>query len=150
MAKTDQNTTKIKSKATKPKAGVDVVKKPLAKTERKRKITRDQRNADGTFKKGNAGGGRKPMCMSARAQARLMVENNPELLENALSNLFRIAADKSDNQSVAATDKIIKLLGNYDPQETKDVTPKEVPEDPLFNLTVEELRTLKALKKGKK
>ena len=40
----------------------------------------------------------------------------------------------------------IKLNGNFDPQETKDVTPAKPVESPLNNLSVEELRGLKALK----
>lgn len=124
MGKTNQNRTKVGVNGTKPEAVV--VRENGTKTVvKKRKITKAQRNADGTFKKGNVGGGRKPLCMSARAQARLMVENDPSLLNEALNNLFRIAADKNDTQCVAAIDKVIKLLGNYDPQETKDVTPEK-------------------------
>ena len=104
------------------------------------------RNADGTFAKGNKpkvteNYGRPPECMSARAQARLMVQKNPKKLKDALDNLFAIAADSKDNQCIAAIDKVIKLLGNYDPQETKDVTPKAKP-NPFDNLTEEELRKL--------
>lgn len=135
-----KNTTKKSTKSKTRSTPVKVAKK----TERKR-ITKTQRNADGTFKKGNAGGGRKPECMSARSLARIMVEDNPKLLEKALGNLFDIASDKEDTQSVSAIDKVIKLLGNYDPQETKDVTPKRK-ESSLDDLTVEELRKLKALK----
>lgn len=111
------------------------------KTERKRKITKDQRNADGTFKKGNAGGGRPPETMSARQQAKIMAAKDPDLLNKVLNNLYEIASDKNHSQCVAAADKLVKLLGNYDPQETKDVTPKAKP-NPFDNLTEEELRKL--------
>jgi len=91
------------------------------KTARKR-ITKDQRNANGTFKKGNVGGGRKPEYMSARMQAKVMAANDPELLQKVLKNLYKIASDPDHPQSTAAADKIIKLTGGYDPTETKDVT----------------------------
>jgi len=104
------------------------------------------RNPDGTFAKGNKpkiteNYGRPPECMSARAQARLMVQKNPKKLRDALNNLFEIAANAKDSQCVSAIDKVIKLLGNYDPQETKDVTEREKP-NPFDNLTEEELRKL--------
>lgn len=90
-------------------------------TARKR-ITKDQRNANGTFKKGNVGGGRKPEFMSARMTAKVMAANDPELLKNVLNNLYKIASDPNHPQSTNAADKIIKMTGGYDPTETKDVT----------------------------
>ena len=87
-------------------------------TARKR-ITKDQRNANGTFKKGNVGGGRKPEFMSARMTAKVMAANDPELLKNVLNNLYKIASDPNHPQSTNAADKIIKMTGGYDPTEFK-------------------------------
>ena len=111
------------------------------KTARKRKITKSQRNADGTFKKGNAGGGRPPEIMSARQQAKIMAAKDPDLLKDVLGNLYKIASDESHPQCVAAADKLIKLLGNYDPAETKDVT-EQKHERVYKGLTLEQINKL--------
>lgn len=54
--------------------------------------------------------------------------------------------NSSPMERMKALENKIKLNGNYDPQETKDVTPVRHIETPLDSLSVEELRTLKALK----
>lgn len=149
MAKSSTNT---KQSTTKANGRVSAAKKPIAA---KSAISvKCGRNADGTFAAGNTigvgYGGRPKEALSFRDQVKIRAAKDPKMVQSAIDTLVKIANDPEHPKCVEAIDKLIKLNGNYDPQETKDVTPKEIPEDPLFNLTVDELRTLKALKKGKK
>lgn len=124
-----------------PKTSVSAAKK----TARKR-ITKSQRNANGTFKKGNAGGGRKPELMSARMQAKIMAAEDPALLQSVLKNLYKIASDPTHPQCTNAADKIIKMVGGYDPTETKDVT-QHKHERVYKGLTLEQINKLLEEKK---
>ncbi|MBR2587016.1 hypothetical protein IKE71_01420 [Candidatus Saccharibacteria bacterium] len=111
------------------------------------------RNPDGTFRKGNQcsvgnEGGRPQTDFSHRAMAKARAKRDPERIIRDLDELDRILdSDKSSPmEKMKALEIKIKLNGNFDPQETKDVTPAKPVESPLNNLSVEELRGLKALK----
>lgn len=112
----------------------------------KKKAAQVGRNSDGTFSKGNKlsvgnNGGRPTEDMSFRHQVKIRASNDPNLVLNVINNLIAIASDPDHPKCVEAADKLIKLNGNYDPTETKDVSEKEV-FNPFENLTEEELRKL--------
>lgn len=130
---------------------VSVAKKPVRKTvkkvaTKKAKAVKVGRNSDGTFSKGNKlsvgnNGGRPTEDMSFRHQVKIRASNDPNLVLNVINNLIAIASDPDHPKCVEAADKLIKLNGNYDPTETKDVSEKEV-FNPFENLTEDELRKL--------
>lgn len=131
---------------------VSVAKKPVRKTvkkvakEKKAKAVKVGRNSDGTFSKGNKlsvgnNGGRPTEDMSFRHQVKIRASNDPNLVQGVINNLIAIASDPDHPKCVEAADKLIKLNGNYDPTETKDVSEKEV-FNPFENLSEEELRKL--------
>lgn len=131
---------------------VSASKKPVRKTvkkvakEKKAKAVQVGRNSDGTFSKGNKlsvgnNGGRPTEDMSFRHQVKIRASNDPNLVLNVINNLIAIASDPDHPKCVEAADKLIKLNGNYDPTETKDVSEKEV-FNPFENLTEDELRKL--------
>nr|DAX33189.1 MAG TPA: hypothetical protein [Caudoviricetes sp.] len=124
-----------------------VVKKKTTKASvGKKKAAQVGRNSDGTFSKGNKlsvgnNGGRPTEDMSFRHQVKIRASNDPNLVLNVINNLIAIASDPDHPKCVEAADKLIKLNGNYDPTETKDVSEKEV-FNPFENLTEDELRKL--------
>lgn len=124
-----------------------VVKKKTTKVSvGKKKAAQVGRNSDGTFSKGNKlsvgnNGGRPTEDMSFRHQVKIRASNDPNLVINVINNLIAIASDPDHPKCVEAADKLIKLNGNYDPTETKDVSEKEV-FNPFENLTEDELRKL--------
>lgn len=131
---------------------VSASKKPVRKTvkkvakEKKAKAVQVGRNSDGTFSKGNKlsvgnNGGRPTEDMSFRHQVKIRASNDPNLVLNVINNLIAIASDPDHPKCVEAADKLIKLNGNYDPTETKDVSEKEI-FNPFENLTEDELRKL--------
>ena len=131
---------------------VSASKKPVRKTvkkvakEKKAKTVQVGRNSDGTCSKGNKlsvgnNGGRPTEDMSFRHQVKIRASNDPNLVLNVINNLIAIASDPDHPKCVEAADKLIKLNGNYDPTETKDVSEKEV-FNPFENLTEAELRKL--------
>lgn len=135
---------------------VSVAEKPVQKTvkkvatkkvkEKKAKAVKVGRNSDGTFSKGNKlsvgnNGGRPTEDMSFRHQVKIRASNDPNLVQGVINNLIAIASDPDHPKCVEAADKLIKLNGNYDPTETKDVSEKEV-FNPFENLSEEELRKL--------
>lgn len=131
---------------------VSAAKKPVRKTvkkvakEKKVKAVKVGRNSDGTFSKGNKlsvgnNGGRPTEDMSFRHQVKIRASNDPNLVQGVINNLIAIASDPDHPKCVEAADKLIKLNGNYDPTETKDVSEKEV-FNPFENLTEDELRKL--------
>lgn len=136
---------------------VSAAKKPVRKTvkkvatkkvvkEKKAKAVKVGRNSDGTFSKGNKlsvgnNGGRPTEDMSFRHQVKIRASNNPNLVQDVINNLIAIASDPDHPKCVEAADKLIKLNGNYDPTETKDVSEKEI-FNPFENLSEEELRKL--------
>ncbi|MDL2235442.1 hypothetical protein LJC07_04710 [Christensenellaceae bacterium OttesenSCG-928-L17] len=112
------------------------------------------RNSDGTFRTGNKesvgnNGGRPAECLSFRQQMKIRVQKDPKILDKALDTLIGIANDPDHPKCADAIDKLIKLNGNYDPAETKDVTPT-APDRPLKGLSIQEVREALALKRGKK
>lgn len=131
---------------------VSAAKKPVRKTvkkvakEKKAKAVKVGRNSDGTFSKGNKlsvgnNGGRPTEDMSFRHQVKIRASNDPNLVQGVINNLIAIASDPDHPKCVEAADKLIKLNGNYDPTETKDVSEKEV-FNPFESLSEEELRKL--------
>lgn len=124
-----------------------VVKKKTTKASvGKKKAAQVGRNSDGTFSKGNKlsvgnNGGRPTEDMSFRHQVKIRASNDPNLVLNVINNLIAIASDPDHPKCIEAADKLIKLNGNYDPTETKDVSEKEV-FNPFENLTEDELRKL--------
>ena len=136
---------------------VSASKKPVRKTVKKvatKKVTKEKRvkaaqvgrNSDGTFSKGNKlsvgnNGGRPTEDMSFRHQVKIRASNDPNLVLNVINNLITIASNPDHPKCVEAADKLIKLNGNYDPTETKDVSEKEI-FNPFENLTEDELRKL--------
>ena len=131
---------------------VFAAKKPVRKTvkkvakEKKAKAVKVGRNSDGTFSKGNKlsvgnNGGRPTEDMSFRHQVKIRASNDPNLVQGVINNLIAIASNPDHPKCVEAADKLIKLNGNYDPTETKDVSEKEV-FNPFENLSEEELRKL--------
>lgn len=108
------------------------------------------RNADGTFAKGNqvaVGNGRPAAPWSVREQAKIMATKNPEMVLNLVKTLYSVAQDKSNAKSIEAADKLIKLLGNYDPAELKtDFDGRlETTTSPLASLSTEELEKLRGM-----
>lgn len=145
----------VSKKETPPK--ISVAKKSVRKTvkkvakektvkEKRAKAAQVGRNSDGTFSKGNKlsvgnNGGRPTEDMSFRHQVKIRASNDPNLVLNVINNLITIASNPDHPKCVEAADKLIKLNGNYDPTETKDVSEKEI-FNPFENLTEDELRKL--------
>lgn len=100
------------------------------------------------YQPNNTCGGRPQNDFSYRAMAKIRAKKDPERIQKDLNRLDEIIDNpKSTPAEIAKALEIkIKLNGNFDPQETKDVTPVRHIETPLDSLSVEELRALKALK----
>ncbi|MBI1146938.1 hypothetical protein JEO88_03005 [Candidatus Saccharibacteria bacterium] len=148
----DESTNKVVVSKEETPTKVSASKKPVRKTvkkvakEKKAKAVQVGRNSDGTFSKGNKlsvgnNGGRPTEDMSFRHQVKIRASNDPNLVLNVINNLIAIASDPDHPKCVEAADKLIKLNGNYDPTETKDVSEKEI-FNPFENLTEDELRKL--------
>jgi len=126
------------------------------KVEAKEKVAaKVGRKSDGTFAKGNTfgknPGGRPSEDMSFRHQMKLRAAKEPELIQNVIDNLVKIASDPDHPKCVEAAEKLIKLNGNYDPAESKsEVTGNlntKMENSPFNQLTKEDL--LKLLKRKK-
>lgn len=132
---------------------VSAAKKPVRKTvkkvakEKKAKTVQVGRKSDGTFAPGNTfgrnPGGRPKDAFSYRAIAKVMASEDPDSITNGVKTLHDIvkSAETSPMEKMKALELLIKLNGNFDPQETKDVSEKEV-FNPFENLSEEELRKL--------
>ena len=132
---------------------VSVAKKPVRKTvkkvakEKKARTVQVGRKSDGTFAPGNTfgknPGGRPKDAFSYRAIAKVMASEDPDSITNGVKTLHDIvkSAETSPMEKMKALELLIKLNGNFDPQETKDVSEKEV-FNPFENLTEDELRKL--------
>ena len=130
--------------------------KPEPKTEKPQKVEAVNKNAKkprgkpftSEYQPNNTCGGRPQNDFSYRAMAKIRAKKDPERILKDLNRLDAIIDDpKSTPAEIAKALEIkIKLNGNFDPQETKDVTPARHAESPLDGLSVEELRALKALK----
>lgn len=127
------------------------------KVEAKKKVSNKLgRNSDGTFAKGNKesvgnNGGRPTENMSFRHQMKIRAAKEPELIQNVIDNLVKIASDPDHPKCVEAAEKLIKLNGNYDPAESKsEVTGSlnmKMEDSPFNQLTKQDL--LKLLKRKK-
>lgn len=127
------------------------------KVEAKKKVSNKLgRNSDGTFAKGNKesvgnNGGRPTENMSFRHQMKIRAAKEPELIQNVIDNLVKIASDPDHPKCVEAAEKLIKLNGNYDPAESKsEVTGSlnmKMGDSPFNQLTKQDL--LKLLKRKK-
>lgn len=91
------------------------------------------RNADGTFAKGNKpkiteNYGRPQNDFSYRAMAKIRAKKDPARVQKDLDMLDEIIDDPNSSpmERMKALENKIKLNGNYDPQETKDVTKHEM------------------------
>jgi hypothetical protein len=132
---------------------VSVAKKPVRKTvkkvakEKKARTVQVGRKSDGTFAPGNTfgknPGGRPKDAFSYRAIAKVMASEDPDSITNGVKTLHDIvkSAETSPMEKMKALELLIKLNGNFDPQETKDVSEKEI-FNPFENLTEDELRKL--------
>ena len=129
---------------------VSVAKKPVRKTvkrvakKKKTDAVKNGRKTDGTFAKGNSfGQGRPKNEYSYRAMAKKMAAEDPERITKDLKILNNIVDSDSSSpmEKMKALELLIKLNGNFDPQETKDVSEKEI-FNPFENLTEAELRKL--------
>ncbi len=104
------------------------------------------RNADGTFARGNTigngCGGRPKEPFSFRERAKIMAQKDPSLVKGVIENLIKIASDPDHPKCTDAADKLIKLIGNYDPSETKTELSGKVEGNPFINLTAKEVEGL--------
>ena len=123
---------------------------------KEKEVVKGGRKADGTFAKGNKpkitkNYGRPTEDMSFRHQMKLRAAKEPELIQNVIDNLVKIASDPDHPKCVEAAEKLIKLNGNYDPAESKsEVTGSlntRMENSPFNQLTKEDL--LKLLKRKK-
>ena len=130
--------------------------KPEPKTEKPQKVETVNKNAKkprgkpftSEYQPNNTCGGRPQNDFSYRAMAKIRAKKDPERILKDLNRLDAIIDDPNSTPAeiAKALEIKIKLNGNFDPQETKDVTPARHAESPLDGLSVEELRALKALK----
>ena len=111
------------------------------------------RNPDGTFAQGNQeglgnNGGRPTEDLSVRSQVKLRIQKNPQLLQRAIDGMFAILSNPDDPRWPKVYETMVKLNGNFDPDETKLTGNMKFAADrPYEGLTKEEI--LAALKKGK-
>ncbi len=105
------------------------------------------RNADGTFAKGNKpkvteNYGRPKEPFSFRERAKIMAQKDPSLVKGVIDSLVKIASDPDNPKCIDAADKLIKLIGNYDPSESKTELSGKVEGSPFANLSSEEVEDL--------
>lgn len=119
----------------------------MAKDGTKTASGKSGRNADGTFAKGNKPKispniGRPKEPFSFRERAKIMAQKDPKLVQGVIQNLIEIASDKNHPKCTDAADKLIKLIGNYDPSESKTELSGKVEGAPFSNLTQKEVEAL--------
>lgn len=105
------------------------------------------RKADGTFAKGNKpkiteNYGRPKEPFSFRERAKIMAQKDPSLVQGVINNLIKIASDPDHPKCTDAADKLIKLIGNYDPSESKTELSGKVEGSPFSNLSQKEVEAL--------
>ena len=105
------------------------------------------RKADGTFAKGNKpkvteNYGRPKEPFSFRERAKIMAQKDPSLVKGVIDNLIKIASDPDHPKCTDAADKLIKLIGNYDPSESKTELSGKVEGAPFSNLSQKEVEAL--------
>lgn len=111
------------------------------------------RNSEGKFIPGNKesvgnNGGRPAEDLSVRAQVKLRIAKDPDLLQRAIDGMFSILANPEDTRWPKVYETMVKLNGNFDPDETKLTGDMKLfHERPYEGLSKEEIRL--ALKKGK-
>ena len=149
----DESTNKVVVSKKETPTKVSAWKKPVRKTvkkvakEKKARTVQVGRKSDGTFAPGNTfgknPGGRPKDAFSYRAIAKVMASEDPDSITNGVKTLHDIvkSAETSPMEKMKALELLIKLNGNFDPQETKDVSEKEI-FNPFENLTEDELRKL--------
>nr|DAR58120.1 MAG TPA: hypothetical protein [Caudoviricetes sp.] len=149
----DESTNKVVVSKKETPTKVSASKKPVRKTakkvakEKKARTVQVGRKSDGTFAPGNTfgknPGGRPKDAFSYRAIAKVMASEDPDSITNGVKTLHDIvkSAETSPMEKMKALELLIKLNGNFDPQETKDVSEKEI-FNPFENLTEDELRKL--------
>lgn len=149
----DESTNKVVVSKKETLTKVSASKKPVRKTvkkvakEKKARTVQVGRKSDGTFAPGNTfgrnPGGRPKDAFSYRAIAKVMASEDPDSITNGVKTLHDIvkSAETSPMEKMKALELLIKLNGNFDPQETKDVSEKEIV-NPFENLTEDELRNL--------
>lgn len=119
----------------------------MAKGGAKTTSAKGGRNADGTFAKGNKpkvteNYGRPKEPFSFRERAKIMAQKDPSLVKGVIDTLVKIASDSSNPKCIDAADKLIKLIGNYDPSESKTELSGKVEGSPFANLSSEEVENL--------
>lgn len=156
-AKNVKKTTKKACKSVKKDAKKVRKSVKTTTTQKKKTVKKGGRKADGTFDKGNKpkiteNYGRPQSDFSHRAMAKVRAKKNPQSILNDLDTLDKIISDPdaSAKDKMRAIDIKIRLNMGYDPTEQKDVSEKPIAESPLNALTIDELRSLKALKQEKK
>lgn len=105
------------------------------------------RKVDGTFAKGHKpkiteNYGRPKEPFSFRERAKIMAQKDPSLVKGVIENLYKIATDPDHPKCTDAADKLIKLIGNYDPSETKTELSGKVEGNPFANLSAKEVESL--------
>lgn len=105
------------------------------------------RNPDGTFAPGNpqsknGKGGRPTEPFSFRERAKIMAQKDPALVKGVIDTLIKIASDENHPKCTDAADKLIKLIGNYDPSETKAELSGKLEGSPFANLSAKEVEGL--------
>ena len=105
------------------------------------------RKVDGTFAKGHKAiiaenPGRPKEPFSFRERAKIMAQKDPSLVKGVIDNLIKIASDPDHPKCTDAADKLIKLIGNYDPSESKTELSGKVEGAPFSNLSQKEVEAL--------
>lgn len=93
--------------------------------------------------------GRPPFEMSVRSVAKYLARKDPKVIENAVKNSFAILQDKTNPNFVRMIDWLTKVMGGYDPVETKDVTPRNLA-NPYAKFSREELKKMLSGEKSSK
>lgn len=125
----------------------------MAKPKEKATDEKHGRNMDGTFAPGHKFGGsensgRPPEDLSVRSQVKLRIQKDPDLLQKAIDGMFAILANPEDPRWPKVYETMVKLNGNFDPDETKLTGNMNFTQQrPYEGMTKEEIRA--ALKKGK-
>ena len=142
----------VKNTLQNDRKNVEKPTKPQTEKVVKKLGNNSDRNADGTFKKGNQcsvgnEGGRPQTDFSHRAMAKARAKKDPERIIKDLDELDSILDSKKSSpmEKMKALEIKIKLNGGFDPVENKDVTDR-APVNPFENLTEEELRKLAEIK----
>jgi hypothetical protein len=143
----DKIITKTPKSAKKLQKNADLCKKSRITSSAAKKLGR---NSDGTFKKGNREsignkGGRPMTGYSARDIAKAMADDLVDKKNGGktrLQKVIEILYQNAMSGDAYAIDKVVKLNGNYDPDESRiSHTSPTLPKDTVYDeLTADELR----------